>query len=144
MRASWLWVLWLAACTEHGRSPPDGRVVGDAPAMVAKLTAQPLSFDFGSVLVGTTSATATIVIINVGAQPSGLISAQLSGPSAGEFGIVANSCAANALAGGAMCTLSISFTPFSAGTKTVTVTASATPGGSVVVMLGGVGVNGAL
>lgn len=78
----------------------------------------PLSFDFGSVAVGTTSAGQTVTITNVSDGPQTL---DLAGGAAGVFGGVQN-CQGRTLAPGESCQVTYEFTPTAAGATTDTTT----------------------
>lgn len=80
-----------------------------------KLTGSPLNF--GNVLVKTTSAAQTVTLTNAGA--SAVTMGTISLTETTDFTISANTCPASGstLAGGASCTISVTFTPLSTGAK---------------------------
>ncbi len=78
----------------------------------------PLSFDFGSVPVGTTSPGQTVTITNVSDGPQTL---DLAGGAAGVFGGFQN-CQGRTLAPGESCQVTYEFTPAGAGATTDTTT----------------------
>jgi hypothetical protein len=134
VRASWLWVLVLVACNEHGKSPPDGP--GDASETVAQLEPDRISIDFGTAGVSSSSAPVTLTITNAGLQPSGSVSALITGGSAAEFSIANNDCAGS-LGAHSTCALSLVLRPTSLGAKAATLIVSAMPGGMISIELTG-------
>jgi hypothetical protein len=93
----------------------------------------PVSVTFPATLLGTTSAVENITVSNIGG-----VTATLTTPAVmGDFAIAANTCGAT-LAPNTGCTVSITFTPTAAGTRTgiFSVTDSA---GTQTASLGGVG-----
>jgi hypothetical protein len=103
------------------------------PAPAVSLT--PTSLVFGDQHLGTTSPTQSVVLTNTG-------SAALTGigisPTLSEFGMV-NGCGSSLLAG-ASCSLSVSFTPNSAGTRVGALTLSSNATSNPGVVLTGYGV----
>ena len=105
----------------------------------AKLELTPPTHDFGTHATGTTSASQTFTVINIGGVPSGTISTSLSGTDAGQFAKPADNCHGQALAPGASCTLDAVFAPSSVGVKSASLQASASPGGTASASLSGSG-----
>lgn len=103
----------------------------------AMLTMSPLTADFGTVVQNATSSTMTFTVTNSGGKPSGAISATLMGSGASNFAVESNGCTTLAVA--ATCTVTVSFTPTSAGAKSASLAVSATPGGSISAALDGTG-----
>lgn len=107
---------------------------GAAPAPAASLS--PTSLSFPAQSVGVTSAAQAVTFSNVGTAP--LTIAGIA--TAGDFA-TSSTCAAT-LAPGASCTLTATFTPLVAGTRTGTITISDdAPGAPHVVALSGAGVS---
>jgi len=75
----------------------------------------PTRLGFGNVTVGTTSAPLNATLTNRGAVPFSVIGISLTGTGAAWFG-QSNNCPAN-LAAGASCTISVTFTPQAAASK---------------------------
>ena len=94
----------------------------------ATLGISPSTLDFGSVVQGSSSSMHTFTVSNMGGTPSGVVSVGATGTNASEF-IISNGCTGT-LAPSAQCTFTMVFAPSSAGAKSASVTASATPGGS--------------
>jgi hypothetical protein len=74
--------------------------------------------DFGVVAVGTTSNAITVTVTNAGAAPLGITAVRAGGTNAAEFLISADSCTGQQLAPTATCSVSVSFRPADAGTRT--------------------------
>jgi hypothetical protein len=85
------WFLW---------APP--RVTVDAEAL-----------EFGEQRVGTESAPQTLRLGNRGRRPLRVATVALAGAGAGEFALLAESCAGRALPRGATCSMSVVFAPAS-------------------------------
>jgi predicted component of type VI protein secretion system len=102
----------------------------------AYITLSATSLTFPNTTVGQTSAAQTITVTNTGTASATLTTVALSG-NATDFNQTANTCGST-LAGGASCTLSITFTPLSAATFSLTVTAtdSATNSPQSITLLG--------
>ena len=81
----------------------------------ALLTIAPTSGDYGTIVAGATGATQTYTVTNTGQAPSGPITTQLTGANAADFTIGTTTC--TTLAGGATCTVEVTFTPTSAGER---------------------------
>jgi hypothetical protein len=84
-------------------------------AATATLTANPTSLTFGSTTVGSASAAQTVTVTNTGTA-----AATVSGTSVTGDYTQTNTC--GALAAGATCSVSVTFHPTAAGTRTGTVT----------------------
>ncbi len=107
----------------------------------ASLSIAPTSQDFGPIDLGMTSGTRSFSVSNVGGTTSGTISVNLIGGNTGDFTKVGDSCSGNTLSSGGSCTLTFTFTPSAAGTRSSSVVVSATPGGSTSAGISGTGVN---
>ena len=125
---------------------------GGSPASVAldgtgTATAQPaVSLDastltFGAQVVASASASQSVTVSNAGAAPLVFSGITISGTAAADFTRSGSCSPSGTLAVGASCTLSLSFTPAAAGTRTATLTlASNASNGSAVLSLAGTGV----
>ncbi|MEW6435143.1 MAG: choice-of-anchor D domain-containing protein [Myxococcota bacterium] len=106
---------------------------GLTPAALTLAPAAGSSTNYGNVLLGT-NVSMSFTVTNTGQQASGPLSLSLTGPDAAMFQVVGGtgSCQlGQPLAGGASCTSSVRFTAGSGstrGTKSATLTASASPG----------------
>ncbi len=89
----------------------------------ASIVLTPPRMDFGSLVIGQTSAVQYLTIANLGTSPATLQSEVISGP----FAITANTCGAT-LAVNTSCTIGIRFTPTAAGAASGTLVASDTAG----------------
>jgi hypothetical protein len=131
-------VLLAAACGNVTASLDDASPGGppeaggiDAPADAAQLAIDRTSVDLGSVIVGRTSAPATLTITNTGTAISGALNASVTGVG---YAIASNGCAAT-LAPHTSCQVSVTVAPTAPGTPTGTLTVATTPGGSVAAAL---------
>jgi hypothetical protein len=106
--------------------------VGTAPASIV-LT--PLSLDFGSLNVGSTSAAQNIAVSNTGGTAAALQPVAVSG----DFKVSANTCGTT-LAPSVGCTVSIEFAPTASGVRNGTLTV-VDAAGTQVAQLTGTGVN---
>jgi hypothetical protein len=88
--------------------------------------------DFSNVPLGTASPSFTWTIRNAaGASSTGALSLSNSDPPE----VAVNNGCTGVLAGGASCTVSVTFTPTAPGTRSATIVVSAQPGGSVMLSL---------
>ena len=107
------------------------------------LSASPLSIspsfvDFGVVAPGTTSAPRTVTVSEQpGCPGSGPLTTALAGADASRFAIATDTCTGTAIAGGASCTLGITYTAKPSGTSNASVTVAASPGPQVSAGLAG-------
>jgi HKD family nuclease len=115
--------LFVLGCGSGGSSASSG---GGSGSTSASITVSASSLTFPSTAVGQTSAAQTVTVTNTGTASATITAIQLTGNTT-DFTQIATTCATT-LAAGASCTLSITFTPQSAVTfsLTVTVTDSAT------------------
>jgi F5/8 type C domain/Pectate lyase superfamily protein/Abnormal spindle-like microcephaly-assoc'd, ASPM-SPD-2-Hydin len=84
----------------------------------ATLAASPTSLSFGNEAVGSTSAAQTVTVTNTGGAAASVSSVSATGPFAST-----NTCGSS-IAAGASCTVSVTFTPTTAGAATGNVTLS--------------------
>lgn len=93
------------------------------------------SGDCGSALLGVQSTkTASFTVQNTGASATTALSVMMSDP---QF--VATGCSGTTLAAGAMCTVTVKFTPTASGTQNASLTVSAATGGTDTASVVGVG-----
>ncbi len=93
------------------------------------------SGDCGSSLIGTqSSTTASFTVQNSGSSPTTALTVATSDP---QF--TASGCSGTTLDAGAMCTVTVKFTPSASGTQNASLTVSATTGGTDTASLVGVG-----
>jgi uncharacterized repeat protein (TIGR01451 family) len=100
------------------------------------------SLAFGSVAVGSTSASQAVTITNTGSGPLTLSSAMTSGPAAGDFPPIPTTgdCVIDRqIAPGDQCTLTFAFSPYADGARSTTL-AIESDGGTASVVLEGTGV----
>jgi len=105
----------------------------------AALTISPIMQNFGSVLVGETSAASTFTVTNTGESPSSAAAVGVEGAASADFAITANTCAGATIAGGATCTISVTFSPGAVGARAATLSVSAADGGAANAALEGSG-----
>jgi hypothetical protein len=113
---------------------------GTAVPGPAALAVSPSNQDFGSVAVGSSSASFTFTVTNNGGEASGPLSRTVGGTHAAQFAITGGTCGTAPLAAGATCTVLITFSPAGTpvpGARSATLTVSATPGGSSTAVLTG-------
>jgi hypothetical protein len=85
-------------------------VTGQAPAPSVVITSgNPV--DFGSQIVGTTSAPQEVDIANQGTAPLAVDSLALSGPNAGDFRITGTTCTGTQVQPGSSCAVTVTATP---------------------------------
>jgi len=84
------------------------------------------SVDFGTVVLGATSAPQTLVVTNIGGTAVQVSSVASSQP--GEFAVTSSTC--GTVAPGAACSVSLTFAPASAGERTAALTITSNGAGS--------------
>ena len=120
---------------------PGGTVSGAVTGVglePASLIVVPLQLDFGSVVVGQTSATLTALVTNIGGVPTGVLAQTVTGADAAMF--MALGCNGATLAAGTSCTVMVQFSPTSIGGHSALLSFLGVPGGSVATTLGGIGI----
>jgi hypothetical protein len=103
------------------------------------LTITPTTLSANGQLIGTTSGVTTFTVHNTGGVFSGIITMALTGTSASEFRITNNGCLNAMLPATGSCMVDVVFSPTTAGSKTASLTATASPGGTAVAALSGIG-----
>jgi hypothetical protein len=146
-QATWLTSLPVAVTITPGVVPtvsfvlrPAGGVNGDVDFLF--LAATPSTRAYPASVVGTTSAQA-FTIQNIGPAATGVLAVSMTGTGASQFVIGANTCTAS-LAVNATCSITVTFTPTTAGAKAANVVITGTPGGTIGVPLSGTGVQPAV
>ena len=128
-------------------SAPGGTVMaslqgtGIAPGA---LTITPSTNQFTNVVVGATSATSTtFTVTNTGGTATGALVTTSSGSDAGQFAKSADTCNGQTLAAAGTCTITVGFSPTSAGPKFATYTVTGSPGGAVAASVNGLALSDA-
>jgi uncharacterized protein (TIGR03437 family) len=105
---------------------------------VTAITAAPNSLTFPATNVGATATAQTVTVTNGGSVAVAMKSFTFSGPNASDFQQT-NTCGSS-LAGGAGCTISVTFTPAAAGTRSATLSIThGDPASPLTVPLSGTG-----
>jgi len=94
-----------------------------------QLFLSPTSLNFGTLVVGTTSAAKSVTFTNVGTTPVTFTAISIAGTNPGDYQISANTCGTS-LTGGASCAVSVRFTPTATGTRRANLRATDNGGGS--------------
>ncbi len=98
---------------------------GSTNAIVFKFSpgdqAWPMILNYGTVTVGSTSAPLTTTFTNSGTTSLNLTGETLAGTAAADYAITANTCGSS-LAPGASCSVSLTFTPSTSGTRSAVLT----------------------
>jgi hypothetical protein len=89
-------------------------VTGTAPA---NATVEPSSLAFGTVRVGTTSATQTVTVTSTGGAVLSISGVSRSGSNARDFSIVSNTCSGAQLSQGQSCTVGVRARPRARGPR---------------------------
>lgn len=107
--------LTLSDGTVQGTATLNGTAVAASNVAIA-----PNPSDFGSVVVGASSAATTFTMTNSGGTPTAVLTVSSAST---EFVVGNDLCSGNALAASASCTFAVTFTPSSAGSKSANITA---------------------
>ncbi|MBA3451585.1 MAG: choice-of-anchor D domain-containing protein, partial [Deltaproteobacteria bacterium] len=105
------------------------------------LTITPSSLAFGNQVVGTPTASQTFTVMNTGTVATTALTVTKAGTDPADFVKGADTCNGATLAGGASCTVAVTFNPTSAGGKAASFVISAATGGSVNGSVTGTGLN---
>jgi len=103
-------------------------------ATTAMLSVMPTSIDFGSVLVGATSTTKTVMVNNTGTGALKLNQLAIAGPQAASFSLVSPPATPLSIAAGASATLSLTCSPTATGAGQATLTITADVGMQAVML----------
>ena len=114
----------LSISDDGGGSPQTVSLTGTVT--VVKLSRA--SVGFGAVVVGTTSASQTVTLTNIGSVALSISSIGLTGANAGDFAQT-NTCGSS-LSAGLSCTISVTFKPTATGSRSAAVSISDSGGGS--------------
>ena len=119
----------LSVADNAASSPQSVAVSGSATAPAVGLS--PASLTFSTLPVGTTSGVQTVTLTNTGNAPLTISSIGMAGANPGDFAQT-NTCptGASTLAAGASCTISVTFAPTAAGTRTASVALADNAAGS--------------
>lgn len=109
-------------------------------AMGASLVAEPPNYTWGTVAKGVMGPELMVTFKNVGTMPTGTLGGSIL--SGAEFQLGQDNCIGLALNPAQSCTVKVRMNPTSAGMKTATLQATASPGGMPVAMLSGMGTDG--
>jgi hypothetical protein len=109
--------------------------IGDPTALVVPTA----GLAFGDARIGTETAIRSLVVRNNSVLRTGPLSVALDGTHAGDFEIVRDLCVGKELTAGAQCLVDIRFRPSIEGAHSASAQVSATPGGTAVAPLSGVG-----
>jgi hypothetical protein len=103
----------------------------------------PSTQDYGVVAVNATSSAQTFTLTNSGsATLTGCSAPTLTGANAADFALANDTCGTNDLTGsGGTCTVDVSVTPSSSGTRTATLSRTCTAGGTVTTVSNGLEVS---
>src|SRR5213079_223736 len=107
----------LAGCTPSTSSPPP-------PTSAPAVSLSPASLTYASQDTGSTSAPQTVTVTNTGSASLFINSAAV--PNTLDFTVVNDGCSGLTLAAGASCSVSITFSPTAAGTRTAPLTGTGT------------------
>lgn len=88
----------------------------------------PAGLDFGSISIGTTSDPQSVTVTNIDTSPMNIAGVGISGPQFGDF--AESTTCGPTLAGGASCTITVTFTPTATGTRKASLTVNDNGGGS--------------
>jgi hypothetical protein len=112
----------LSVTDQASNSPQKVSLTGTGANPAATVTVTPTSLTFASQTVGVTSAAKPVTVKN-----TSTISTTITPATTGDFAIASTSTCGTSLAGGASCTVNVTFTPEQSGalTGTLTITDSA-------------------
>ena len=94
-----------------------------------QISLSPVSLNFGTLVVGTTSAAKSVIVTNVGTTPVTFTAISVAGTNPGDYQISANTCNASLGAGGT-CAVTVRFKPTAVGTRKATLSMIDNGGGS--------------
>lgn len=115
----------VVSATTGGSASSDLSGTGLTPAT---LSIAPSAQNFGTVMVGQSSSTVSFVVTNTGQAPSASPMVSLTGADFTDFQIQTNNCTSS-LSPGASCTVGVRCSPMTTGSKSASLSVSATPGG---------------
>lgn len=122
-------------------TPSGSATLSGTGGPASALVIDPALFAFGPVLLGTSSPTATFIITNSTASPTGIINSfVLTGTGTTDYAISQLSCAGAALSPGGQCSFTVTFKPTIAGGHPAILTITTTQGESGAIELRGNGI----
>lgn len=110
-------------------SPQTVALSGFAPGSGGTVSISPTSLSFGSVNVGSNSASQTTTLTNGSSSSITISSIAITGTNTGDFIIASKTCGSS-LAASANCSISVSFNPSISGSRSATLTVSDTSSNS--------------
>jgi hypothetical protein len=117
-------------------------LAGSAGAATPTISLSASSLSFSTVPLGSTSAARTVTLSNTGSATLNITALTAGGANPGDFTRGGTCAAGSAVAAGASCTISYTFTPAALGARSATLTiASNNSGGNVTLALSGTGVD---
>jgi methionine-rich copper-binding protein CopC len=116
----------LTVTDDAANSPQTASLSGTGTAPAAALS--PASLTFSSQNVGTTSAAQTVALTNSGGAALSISSIAVTGTNSGDFA-QSNNCGSS-LAASSSCTINITFTPTTTGSRSATLTVTDNASGS--------------
>lgn len=120
--------------------PVTGTGVDPTPPLQPGITVSPTSLDLGTTTVGSGSAAKSVTVRSTGGIALSMGSIESAGANPEQFPVSADSCSGKTLAVNSTCTVSVRFTPDSAGSKTAVLKVNNNaPTGNVPVQLKGTG-----
>ena len=107
----------LLSITDNGRSSPQTVTLTGTGSLLA-VTISPSIVDFGTQVLGTTSAAASVTFNNVGSASAPLGTVMISGVNGADFAMTSDLCSGVLVAPKSSCSITIRFTPGAAGSRT--------------------------
>ncbi|MEW6001249.1 MAG: choice-of-anchor D domain-containing protein [Nitrospirota bacterium] len=96
----------------------NGQVIDQGgPAITPDIAVAPSSYNFGEVIIGSTSPTQTFMISNGGIANLNIDIVTIEGADSGSFAIQDNTCSSRSIAPAGTCTIDVIFSPLSEGNK---------------------------
>ena len=118
----------LSVSSDASGSPHSVSLGGTGVPTPAAVGLSPATLDFGSQITSTTSAVKTATLSNTGGSTLNISTISISGSNAADFAHTTD-CGAT-LAGGANCTISVTFTPGATGSRSANLAVSSDATGS--------------
>jgi hypothetical protein len=94
-----------------------------------QISLSPVSLNFGTAALGTTTAPKSVTVTNVGTNPVTFTSISIAGTNPGDYQISANTCGTSLAAAGS-CTVSVRFKPTAVATRKAVLRVADNGGGS--------------
>jgi alpha-tubulin suppressor-like RCC1 family protein/subtilase family serine protease len=112
---------WSGACSGTGdcvvTMNSDISVTATFSPLSSYISVDPVSFDFSSVEVGSSSPEQNFVVSNISANDLDIHTITISGADASEFTLLNDNCSNQTIPAGLDCTVQVQFTPSSSGNK---------------------------